>query len=70
MGKRVIVNDGNVEKALRKFKRKIQESGILLDLREREHYIKPTTQRKMKKSAANRRWQKYVQSQKLPSRQF
>lgn len=70
MGKRVIVNDGNVEKALRKFKRKIQESGILLALREREHYVKPTTHRKIKKSAAKNRWQRYVDSQKLPAKQF
>jgi ribosomal protein S21 len=35
-GRSVIVADGNVEKALRKFKKKIQTSGILNDLRDRE----------------------------------
>ena len=70
MGKRVEVRDGNVEKALRKFKKKIQESGLLFELKEREQYIKPTTQRKLKASAAKKRWKKYLRSQQLPPKQF
>jgi small subunit ribosomal protein S21 len=64
----VIVQDGNIEKALRKFKKKVQNSGILNDLREREFYIKPTTERKLKRNAAKNRWRKYLDSQKLPPR--
>jgi small subunit ribosomal protein S21 len=45
----VIVRDDNVERALRKFKKKIQESGLLDELRGRETYEKPTTERKRKK---------------------
>lgn len=70
MGKSVIVNDGNVEKALRKFKKKIQNSGLLFELKERESYVKPTTRRKLKVSAAKKRWQKYLRSQQLPPKQF
>jgi small subunit ribosomal protein S21 len=70
LGKRVEVRDGNVEKALRKFKKKIQESGLLFELKEREQYIKPTTQRKLKASAAKKRWKKYLRSQQLPPKQF
>ena len=70
MGKRVEVRDGNVEKALRKFKKKIQESGLLFELKEREQYIKPTTQRKLKASAAKKGWQKHLRSQQLPPKQF
>jgi small subunit ribosomal protein S21 len=70
LGKRVEVRDGNVEKALRKFKKKIQESGLLFELKEREQYIKPTTQRKLKSSAAKQRWKKYLRSQQLPPKQF
>jgi small subunit ribosomal protein S21 len=66
-GRSVLVgSDGNVEKALRKFKKKIQSTGLLLELRDRETYTKPTTQRKDKKSQAKRRWKKYVSSQQLP----
>ena len=66
----MIVADGNVEKAMRKFKKKIQNSGLLLELRERETYVKPTTRRKVKAGQARSRWRKYVQSQKLPPRQY
>ena len=65
-GKTIVVHDGNVEKALRKLKKKIQEDRLLINLREREHYTKPTTQRKLKANAARNRWRKYLSSQKLP----
>ena len=57
--------DGNVEKAMRKFKKKVQESGLLLELRDRQHYTKPTTKRKLKRNAARGRWKKYLESQTL-----
>lgn len=70
MGKSVIVNDGNFEKAMRKFKKKIQNSGLLFELKEREHYVKPTTQRKLKAAAAKKRWQKHLRSQQLPAKHY
>ncbi len=69
-GRSVIVQDGNYEKALRKFKKKINDSGLLNDLRDREFYEKPTTARKRKKSAAKNRWQKELIKQALPKKQF
>lgn len=69
-GKRVIVHDGNVEKALRKFKKKISEDGILQELQERQFYVKPTVERKLAKSQAKRRWKKKIQSQQLPPKLF
>jgi small subunit ribosomal protein S21 len=69
-GKTVIVKDGNVEKALRKFKKKVLESGLLQDLRDRETYEKPTTRRKRKKSAAKNRWRKQLASQSLPKKLY
>jgi len=70
LGKTVIVHDGNVEKALRKFKKKIANSGLLFELKERETYVKPTTRRKLKSAAAKKRWQKFLKSQQLPPRQY
>jgi small subunit ribosomal protein S21 len=69
-GNSVLVTDGNVEKALRKFKKKVQESGLLEDLRARETYEKPTTERKRKKGAAKARWRKQLRSQQLPKKQY
>lgn len=69
-GKKVTVTDGNVEKALRKFKKKIQNCGLIMELRERETYVKPTTRRKTAKSMAKKRWQKYLRSQQLPPKYY
>jgi small subunit ribosomal protein S21 len=66
----VRVPDGNVEKALRKFKKKITESGLLDELRSRETYEKPTTERKRKKGAAAARWRKQLRSQQLPKKLY
>ena len=54
-GRTVIVGDGNVEKAMRKFKKKIQNSGLLMELRDRETFTKPTTRRKVKAGQAKAR---------------
>jgi small subunit ribosomal protein S21 len=64
------VQDGQVEKAMRKFKKKIQNSGLLQELRDRETYTKPTTRRKLKAGQARSRWRRYVKSQELPPRQY
>ena len=69
-GNSVIVKDGNVERALRKFKKKVQESGLLDEIRERQTYEKPTTERKRKKGAARARLRKQIRSQQLPKKLY
>lgn len=69
-GRSVTVQDNNVEKALRKFKKKVQASNVLNDLRAKEFYEKPTTKRKRRRSAALNRWQKYLNEQTLPKKLF
>jgi small subunit ribosomal protein S21 len=69
-GRRVIVNDGNVEKALRKFKKKIADQNLLQEVRDREQFVKPTIKRKVAKSQAKRRWQKYLRDQSLPKKLY
>lgn len=66
----VLVQDGNVERALRKLKKKVQDSGLLDELRSREHYEKPTTERKRKKGAARSRWLKKMRDQQLPKKLY
>jgi small subunit ribosomal protein S21 len=66
----VVVKDDNVERALRKFKKKIQESGLLDELRGRETYEKPTTERKRKKGAARARLRKRLRDQQLPKKLY
>ena len=69
-GRTVVVTDGNTEKALRKFKKKITDQNLLQELRDREQYIKPSIQRKVDNGLAKRRWQKYLRDQSLPKKQF
>ena len=40
--------------ALKVFKRRVQHAGILLELRRRRHYVKPSMARLMKSRAAQR----------------
>ena len=69
-GLRVEVQEGQFEKALRKFKKKVIESGLLQNLREREFYEKPTTARKKAKNQAQRRWQKKIAADALPKKMY
>ena len=69
-GSTVYVRNENVEQAMRKFKKKIQDSGLLIDLRAREQFEKPTTKKKRKAAAAKNRWQKKLQSQRLPEKLY
>lgn len=69
-GRRVQVHDGNWEKALRKLKKKISESNLLQEVRERQEFVKPTIKRKIAKSQAIRRWKKHLRDQQLPPKLF
>ena len=67
-GTRVEVKDGNVDKALRKFKNKIQESGLLEEVRERMEYVKPCVRRLKDENQARRRWLRQVEKDELEGR--
>lgn len=49
---RVAVRNGNVEAAIRVFKRKVTDSGILMDHRERQFFEKKSTKNNRNKRAA------------------
>jgi small subunit ribosomal protein S21 len=48
-------------KALRKFKRKVAESGIIQDYKDRQYYEKPSDKKRKAKKAAIRRQQRALQ---------
>ena len=58
------------EVALRRFKRSIEKTGLLTELRARESYEKPTAERKRKKADAVKRHYKRIRSQQLPPRMY
>ena len=45
----------SLESALKRFKRECAKSGVLAEVRKREHYEKPSVRRKKKSEAARRR---------------
>ena len=55
---RVIIFDNQFEKGLRKFKKKVLAEGLIQEIRERQHYIKPSEKRNRAKAAAKMRWRK------------
>lgn len=57
-GLTVEVRNGDFNYALRKFKKKVQEDGVLQELRDRQHYVKPSEVRKKAKAAGRARWLK------------
>jgi small subunit ribosomal protein S21 len=58
------------EAALRRFKRTVEKTGLLTELRAREYYEKPTTERKRKLAAASKRHHKKLRAQLLPPRMY
>lgn len=70
-GRTVFVGkDGDVNKAIKKLKKKVNNSGILQDVKERQHFEKPSEKRKLAKARAKSRWKKKVQQQQLPPKSY
>lgn len=71
LGRTVVLKENeNINQALRRFKKKVEESGILDELRQKEFYEKPTTMRKRLKGAAVARWRKKLRENQLPKKLF
>ena len=67
----IYVKDGeDVGRALRRFKKKVEENGILDDLRKKEFYEKPTTKRNRKKAAGIQRYKKKLEKEQLPKKLY
>ena len=57
-GLRVEVLNNNLTGALRKFKKKVDDSGVLIESIKRQRYEKPSEKRKRERGAARSRWLK------------
>ncbi len=53
-----VYGDETLEKAIRRFKRKCERSGVLREVRMRRHYEKPSVKKKRKAAAARKRVRK------------
>ena len=64
-GLTVTVRNDDVNKALRIFKKKVTEEGIIQDYKARQEYIKPSEKRRKAKAAGRQRWLKKQRSMEL-----
>ena len=55
-GLRVEVRNNNVEFALKKFKRMVKDSGMMLELKNKSYYEKPSTKRRHTKNLQKLRY--------------
>lgn len=51
----VLQETDRVDWAIKSFRRQVQRSGILKDARRKRYYVKPSTLKRMKRQAAQRR---------------
>jgi len=51
----LVAEDDRIEAALRQFRRKVQRSGLLKELRRRREYLKPSDEKRRKIAQARRR---------------
>ena len=54
----VAVRNNDVSRALRKLKRLLQDEGMILEMRKRKYYVKPSEKRAKAKAAGRARWLK------------
>jgi small subunit ribosomal protein S21 len=52
----------SIDKALRRFKKKYERSGVLKEFKKRTFYVKPSVKKRMEKLKAIRRAQRPVES--------
>ena len=52
--------DESLENALKRFKRKCEKSGILTEIKKRQHYEKPSVRKKRKALAARKKLLKRI----------
>jgi len=63
----IIIGDADrVDWALKVFKKQMQKSGILRELRKRRHYVKPSEARQIKSKAAQRARNKAGRKRRTP----
>jgi len=62
----VLGDSDRLDWALKAFKRQMQRSGILMELRRRSHYVKPSAARLLKSRAAQRARDKAKRRRRSP----
>ena len=70
MVKLLVRDRETIQEAVRRFRKLVERSGLKKEMRRREFYEKPTTERKRKLAAAVKRNYKRLRSQLLPPKLY
>ena len=54
----ILVKNGNVERAMRSMKKKLQKEGVLKDIKSKQYFEKPSAKRARKKAEGIKRYQR------------
>jgi len=54
----------DINKAIKRFKRKVEDSGIMKDIKKRRYYLKPSAAKKLKRIEAGKRRRKSLKRKK------
>ena len=54
----VVVKNGNVDRAMRTLKKKLQKDGLLKELKQRQYFEKPSAKKARKKAEGIKRYQR------------
>ena len=54
----VEVKNGQFERAMRKFKKKVTEAGIIQEVKERRFFVKPSEIKRKARDAGKKRWKR------------
>ena len=54
----VVVKNGNIERALRTLKKKLQKEGLLKELKQKQYFEKPSAKKARKKAEGIKRYQR------------
>jgi small subunit ribosomal protein S21 len=66
----VKLKDGErIDSALRRFRKAVDKSGVMADLRKHEYYEKPSVKKKRKQAAARKRAARAARSERRDDRQ-
>ena len=56
----VVVKNGNVDRAMRTLKKKLQKEGLLKELKQRQFFEKPSAKKARKKAEGIKRYQRNI----------
>tara|TARA_A100001011_G_scaffold331165_1_gene357409 strand:- start:704 stop:907 length:204 start_codon:yes stop_codon:yes gene_type:complete len=60
----VLVKNGNVERAMRTLKKKLQKEGLLRELKQKQYFEKPSAKKARKKAEGIKRYQRDLKKKK------